>query len=154
SVELGVEHLFPRAEIEFSTCDRQHDLVTHDRALQMRVGIVLSGLMVPVVDTGWRQLLEPRLEVADQPFLPVVHIHASSDVHRGERTSEPRQAPGVGPRRKVNNVSGYKTSAASAFRSSEAMTPARNLRSPAAAIIAALSVESVRLGRNVGISRR
>ena len=33
------------------------------------------------------------------------------------------------------------------------MTPARNLRRPAAAIIAALSVESCRLGTNVGISR-
>ena len=32
--------------------------------------------------------------------------------------------------------------------------PARNFRRPAAAIIAALSVDSARLGRNVGISRR
>ena len=45
-------------------------------------------------------------------------------------------------------------SAASAFRSIDAVMPARNFRSPAAAIIAALSVDSARLGRNVGISRR
>ena len=45
-------------------------------------------------------------------------------------------------------------SAASALRSRSAVTPLRSFRSPAAAIIAALSVESARLGRNVGISRR
>src|SRR5438270_8620316 len=39
------------------------------------------------------------------------------------------------------------------FRS-DAVTPARNLRNSAAAIIAALSVDSVTLGRKVGISRR
>src|SRR5438552_12999671 len=49
---------------------------------------------------------------------------------------------------------GHSARAASAFRSSGALAPARNFRRPAAAIIAALSVDSVRLGRQVGSSRR
>src|SRR4030095_5522483 len=42
---------------------------------------------------------------------------------------------------------------ASALRSSGAVAPLRSFRRPAAAIIAALSVDSDRLGTNVGISR-
>src|SRR5262249_42267134 len=48
----------------------------------------------------------------------------------------------------------HRASAASALRSGAARTPARRFLNPAAAIIAALSVESCRLGSNVGISRR
>src|SRR5262249_38094897 len=44
--------------------------------------------------------------------------------------------------------------AASALRSGGARVPARKFRSPAAAIIAALSVDRRGLGTNVGISRR
>src|SRR6476646_5073965 len=47
----------------------------------------------------------------------------------------------------------HSASAASAFRSGGASTPARKRRNPAAAIIAALSVDSATLGRNVGLSR-
>jgi len=40
------------------------------------------------------------------------------------------------------------------LRSKDAVDPARNFRNPAAAIIAALSVDRARPGRNVGTSRR
>src|SRR5205814_3801175 len=82
AVELGVEDLLPWAEIEFATGNRQHDLMPHDRPLQMRVCIVFASLMVAVVQTGGRQLLEPLLKVVDESILPVVHVNAGGNVHR------------------------------------------------------------------------
>ena len=48
----------------------------------------------------------------------------------------------------------YSGSEAEALRSAGAKFPAASCRSPAAAIIAALSVESARLGMKTGISLR
>src|SRR5215510_2654538 len=81
AIELGVEHLFPWTEIEGTARNRQHHLVTHDGAFQMRVRVVFAGLMVPVVETGGRQLLEPRLKIVNQAVLPVIHINTGGDMH-------------------------------------------------------------------------
>src|SRR4029077_3690527 len=53
----------------------------------------------------------------------------------------------------VVGVDFHSASDGSALRSAGANKPPRIRRSPAAAIIAALSVDNARLGRNVGISR-
>src|SRR5205823_12668268 len=42
AVELGVEDLLPRAEVEAAVGDREHDLVGHELALQVRVRVVLA----------------------------------------------------------------------------------------------------------------
>src|SRR5829696_7272788 len=57
-VELGVEDLFPRPEIELARGNRHDHLMPHDRALQMRIGVVFAGLMMLVRKTRRRQLLE------------------------------------------------------------------------------------------------
>src|SRR4029079_15831367 len=44
AVELGVEHLLPRPEVERAAGDRQQHLGPHERALQVRVGAVFAGL--------------------------------------------------------------------------------------------------------------
>src|SRR5436309_3010962 len=82
TIELGIEDLLPRAEIELAVGDGQNHLMTHDRALQMRVGIVLAGLMMTVGKTGRGDLLEPHLKVVDETVLPIVHVDAGRDVHR------------------------------------------------------------------------
>src|SRR5882672_4252191 len=171
AVELRVEDLLPWTEIERPAGNRQDHLMTHDRALQVRVGVVFPGVMMPVIEAGGRQLLEPRLEVVDQALLPVVHVHARRDVHRRDedRSLLHRALLHDGGHvigdanefllllRVEHQVVGedrHSVNAASALRSSAAVTPARKRLRPAAAIIAALSVASVRLGRNAGISRR
>src|SRR5262245_29659724 len=48
AVELAVEDLLPRAEVELPLRHRDHHLAAHDLALVVRVGVVLAGAVVPV----------------------------------------------------------------------------------------------------------
>src|SRR5947209_10228755 len=145
--------------------------MAHDRALQMRIRVVLAGLVMTIVEAGRRQLLEPDLKVLDETFLPVVHVHACRDVHgRNERHPFLHGAPADDRRdfvrdpdeftplfrveREIVGEDLHSANAASALRSGGASAPTASFRNPAAAIIAALSVDSGRLGTNVGTSRR
>src|SRR5207248_5512074 len=82
AVELRVEHLLPWTQIQFSCRDRQRHLMAHDRALQMRVRVVLACLMMLVIEPRRRELLEPDLKIVDETALPVVDVYAGGDVHR------------------------------------------------------------------------
>src|SRR5437867_1286118 len=70
-VELAVENLLPRPEIELPLRHRHDHLPSHDLALEVRVGVVLAGLVVAVLGDGrvGRQALEPRLVVVVEPRL-------------------------------------------------------------------------------------
>ena len=48
----------------------------------MRVRVVFSRLMMPVVETGGRELFKPDLEVGNESILPVIDVNARRDVHR------------------------------------------------------------------------
>ena len=48
----------------------------HQRALQVRVGVVFAGLMMPIVEARRRELLEPHLEIVNEAVLPVVDVDA------------------------------------------------------------------------------
>src|SRR5689334_21701084 len=85
AVELAVEDLLPRAEIELALRDRADDLAAHELALEVRVRVVLAGAVVGV---GGRarvvrgELLEPLREVLVEARLVVVDEDARRDVHR------------------------------------------------------------------------
>lgn len=83
AVELTVEDLFPGAEIEPALRDRDDNLPAHDRAFQVRVGVVLGGV-VPVLAVGLLrgQLLQPGLEVLVEAGFVVIDEDARGDVHR------------------------------------------------------------------------
>src|SRR4030095_8995024 len=81
AVEFGVEHLLPGPQIERTPGDGQDHLVLDEGALQVRVRVVLAGLMVAVVPRG-RELLEPLHHVVLETALLVVHPDARGDVHR------------------------------------------------------------------------
>src|SRR5688572_13338415 len=85
AVEFRVEDLFPWPEVECAAGDRQHHLVSHERALQVRIGIVFARLMVLVRHARRRELLQPDLEVLDQTAFPVVDVDARGDVHRRDQ---------------------------------------------------------------------
>jgi hypothetical protein len=48
SIELAIKNLLPRAEVEFTRRDRDHNLPPHNLAFQMRIGIILAGSVVAV----------------------------------------------------------------------------------------------------------
>ena len=68
AVELAVEDLLPRAEVEPALGDGDHDLAAHDLALQVGVGVVLAGPVVAVrgVRLVRRELLQPRVVIVVQ----------------------------------------------------------------------------------------
>ena len=74
AVELAVENLFPRAEVEFARSHGDDDLAAHDGALEVGVGVVLAGAVVVVSRVGLfgRKLFEPALVVGMQAGLVVV----------------------------------------------------------------------------------
>ena len=47
-VELAVEDLLPRAEIQLPFGDRHHDLAAHDLALVVGVGVILAGAVMVI----------------------------------------------------------------------------------------------------------
>src|SRR5262245_60341437 len=49
AVELAVENLLPRPEVEFPLRDGDHNFPAHDLPLQVGVGVVLAGAVVVVV---------------------------------------------------------------------------------------------------------
>src|SRR5271157_1208241 len=83
SVEFGVINLLPRAEIELAFGHRDHHLMVHQQALQVRIAVALAGAVMAVVLAEWRQLFEPLVDIGDQPVFRVVDIHARCDMHGG-----------------------------------------------------------------------
>ena len=54
AVEFAVENLFPRPEVQFAFGDRDDDFAAHDLALEVGVGVVFTGAIVPVGAGGHR----------------------------------------------------------------------------------------------------
>src|SRR5262245_14930575 len=83
AVELAVEDLFPRAEVELARGDRDDRLPAEELALQMRVRVVLARVVVapPRRRLVRAEALEQRPEVLVQAALVVVDEDARADVH-------------------------------------------------------------------------
>jgi len=84
-VELGVEDLLPRPEVQLAGGDRHDDLVVHEDRLQVRVAVVLAGAVVLVIGTLGREVLQPLPDVFPKPGLVIVHEDAGGDVHRAHQ---------------------------------------------------------------------
>src|SRR5476649_85911 len=81
AIELAVENLFPGPEVEAAGGDGHDALPPHDRALEMRVGVVLVSVVIVLrVRLLGREFFEPALEVAMQARLVVIDEHARRDV--------------------------------------------------------------------------
>src|SRR5947207_7306103 len=125
--------------------------------------------MMPIVEARGRELVEPHLKVVNQTVLPVVDVDTGGDVHRRHQHHTflhaalldnlrhvIRDADELLPLLRVEpEVFGleiHSAKLASALISTCGSTPARrSRRRPAAAIIAALSVESAMSGTNTGM---
>src|SRR5690606_7514904 len=72
AIELAIEDLLPRAEIQPASRDGDDHFAPHDGPLQMGVRIVLVPIvLVLAVRFLWREMLEPFLKIAVQPALVV-----------------------------------------------------------------------------------
>src|ERR1043166_3636855 len=65
SVEFRIEDSLPCAQVEFSRRDRHNHFVMDEQRLEMRIAIVLAGLVVLVIFAERRQMLEPLVDVFD-----------------------------------------------------------------------------------------
>ena len=88
AIELTVEDLFPRAEVEATTGNGHDHLAPHDLTLQMGVAVILAGLVVTIpYDRFVRcQALQPLLVIGVQSWLVIIDEDAGSDVHRVDQT--------------------------------------------------------------------
>jgi len=70
-VELAVKDLLPWTEIQFPIRHRHHHLPPHHLALEVRVGVVLTGAVVPVLIDGRmrRESFQPDLIVVVEAAL-------------------------------------------------------------------------------------
>src|SRR3954451_16749765 len=57
SVELGVENPLPGAEIEPPRCDGHDHFMVNQESFEMRIAIVLAGLVMFVISLERRQML-------------------------------------------------------------------------------------------------
>src|SRR5262249_15243982 len=88
AVEFAVVNALPRAEIELAVRNRHKHLVAEQHALEVRVGIVLTGAMMAVVEPLRCDFFEPLHNVVPQTRLVIVDEDARSDVH-GAYQDEP-----------------------------------------------------------------
>ena len=51
----------------------------------MRIAIGFTGTVVAIVFTKRRQLLQPFVDIRDQPLLSVINVNAGRDVHGGNQ---------------------------------------------------------------------
>ena len=78
AIELTVEDLFPRAEVELALGDGHDDLAAHDLAFHVGVGVVLAGAVMAVL-AGRRvrgEFFKPLVVVGEQALFIVVDVDA------------------------------------------------------------------------------
>jgi len=82
-VELAVEDLLPRAEVELPTRDRNHYLPPHHLALEVRVPVVLPRPVVEVLRDRFVRCepFQPTLVVIVEAALVVVDEDGCGDMH-------------------------------------------------------------------------
>lgn len=81
SVEFRVENALPRAEVEPSGGDWDDDLMVYQQGLEMGITVRFARIMVAIILAKGRQLLQPLVDIFDEPSLVVIHINARRYVH-------------------------------------------------------------------------
>lgn len=72
---------FPRPEVELAFGNGDDDLMAEQHSLEVRIRIVLAGLMMHVIGLARSKLFEPLHDVFPKTRLMVVHENAGGDVH-------------------------------------------------------------------------
>jgi len=88
AIELPVKDLLPGSEVEFAAGDGDDDFAPHDLALDVRIGIILAGIVVPILFDGLvrDKALEKIVVVFEKAWLVIIDIYACADMHRIDQT--------------------------------------------------------------------
>src|SRR5512135_526359 len=83
AVELTIEDLLPRSEVQFTLGDRHDHFPAHDLPLHVGVGVVFAGVIVAVLLDRLvrRELLQPDSVVVMQARFIVVDENRSRNMH-------------------------------------------------------------------------
>jgi hypothetical protein len=85
SIELVIEDVLPRAEVEFPIRDGDNNFPTHDLPLVVSVGVVFAGAVVVIPLGRWIercQFFQPLFVVFVQAWFCIVNEYRRSNVHR------------------------------------------------------------------------
>ena len=74
-VELGIENLLPRSEVQFPVGDRHDDFVVNDQRFKVSISIVLARLVMQVILAERSQGFEPDVDILNQPALVVIDVN-------------------------------------------------------------------------------
>src|SRR5262245_30468295 len=85
TVKLSVENALPGPEIKLSRRDRDNHLVMNEKCLEMRVAVIFSGVMVPIILTEGGEPFKPLVDIFNQAALIVVDVDSGGDMHRGNQ---------------------------------------------------------------------
>jgi len=83
AVELAVEDLLPRTEVEHAVRDGDDDLAAHDLSFEVGISIVLSGPIVAILTHRFVRCepLQPNLVVVVEPWFIIVDEDRCCYVH-------------------------------------------------------------------------
>src|SRR5438876_11753982 len=81
SVELGIENPLPSDEVKATSGNWNNHLVVNKQCFQVRVAIVFAGVMMFVILAEWSQVLQPLVNIFDQPRFIIVDVDPRSNVH-------------------------------------------------------------------------
>ena len=83
AIKLTIKDLLPGPEVQLASCDCNDNLASHHLSFDVRVGIVLAGLVVMIAANGfvWRELFEPGFVIVMQSAFVVIDEDRRGDVH-------------------------------------------------------------------------
>ncbi len=81
AIKFGIEGALPGAEVQMAVGDGQSDFMVQQQGLQVRVGVVLPGLMMAVIGACGGEPFQPLFDVGNQATLMIVDIDGGGDVH-------------------------------------------------------------------------
>src|SRR5207249_10244079 len=84
AIKLSIEDLLPGSKVQLTARNSDDHLASHDLPLDMRIGIVLSGVVVPILAHRLmrHEPFEKVVVIFQKARLVVVDIDACADMHR------------------------------------------------------------------------
>src|SRR5947207_15765457 len=67
AIEFSIEDALPSPQIKLAGDDRQNHLMVHQDGFEVRIAVILAGLVMPVILEKGRQTFQPLVYIDDPP---------------------------------------------------------------------------------------